>query len=134
MEDARQKAQNSTNEEYRALEGTRMDDETIERRVKQNRFEVKIGLNLVNKIGVLLLLLGLGASVQYGYAHFFNEWVKGSFAFLLALVLLFSGELAYRKKSPVFASGLTGEGSRPCTGPFSIPISCWISFPWRRRS
>ncbi len=110
MEDARQKAQNSTNEEYRALEGTRMDDETIERRVKQNRFEVKIGLNLVNKIGVLLLLLGLGASVQYGYAHFFNEWVKGSFAFLLALVLLFSGELAYRKKSPVFASGLTGGG------------------------
>lgn len=110
MEDARLKAQNSSNEAYRALEGAQLDDETIARRVKQNRFEVKIGLNLVNKVGVILLLLGLGASIQYGYMHFFNEWIKGSLAFLLGLALLFSGELAYRKKAFVFASGLTGGG------------------------
>lgn len=104
------KAQKSSNKAYRVLERTPLDDETIAKRVKQNRFEVKIGLNLVNKIGVILLLLGLGASIQYGYMHFFNEWIKGSFAFLLALVLLFSGEFAYRKKFFVFAAGLTGGG------------------------
>ena len=110
LEEKRLKAQQSSNEAYRALENIPLDDETIAKRIKQNRFEVKIGLNLVNKIGVLLLLLGLGASIQYGYVHFFNEWIKGSFAFLLGLVLLLSGELAWRKKFSVFASGLTGGG------------------------
>lgn len=110
LEEARLKVQLSSNEAYRALAQTPLDDETIAKRVKQNRFEVKIGLNLVNKIGVLLLLFGLGASIQYGYVHFFNEWIKGSFAFLLGLVLLLSGEVAYRKKLSVFASGLTGGG------------------------
>lgn len=110
LEEARINAQKSSNRAYRDLERVPLDDETLAKRVKQNRFEVKIGLNLVNKIGVILLLLGLGASIQYGYIHFFNEWIKGSFAFLLALVLLFFGELAWRKKFSVFASGLTGGG------------------------
>lgn len=97
-------------EDYRALESATVDDATVEKRVRQNRAEIKVGLNLVNKIGVLLILLGLGASVQYGYAHFFNEWTKGSFAFLLGLILLCVGEISARKGLTVFASGLTGGG------------------------
>ncbi len=110
LEANRKRTLEMRDEDYRSLESSGLDDSTIEKRVRQNRFEIKIGLNLVNKVGILLILLGLGASVQYGYTHFFNEWTKGSFAFLLGLLFLFAGEFSAKKGFGVFASGLTGGG------------------------
>ncbi len=106
----RERMRSAHDDEYRALAGRGLDDETVARRTRQNKMEMKVGLNLVNKAGVILILLGVGASVQYGYSHFFNDWVKGTFAFLVALALSVTGELAFRKKQAVFASGLTGGG------------------------
>ncbi len=106
----RERMRASVDDEYRSLSDRALDDKTIERRTRQNKMEMKVGLSLVNKAGVILILLGVGASVQYGYSNFFNDWIKGTFAFFVALALSVGGEIAFRKKQSVFASGLTGGG------------------------
>ncbi|WP_078555606.1 DUF2339 domain-containing protein [Alkalihalobacterium alkalicellulosilyticum] len=85
-------------------------EEVIQKRMKQNQIEMKIGLNWVNKIGILLILFGVGAASKYTYSTWFNDYMKGSVFFLLGGLLLAGGEWAYRKNKTTFATGLLGGG------------------------
>jgi hypothetical protein len=82
----------------------------IERRIRQNQIEMKIGLNWVNKIGIILILFGVGAAAKYSFATWFNGHMKGASIFLLGGLLLAAGEWFYRKGREVFAAGLLGGG------------------------
>ncbi len=85
-------------------------DEIIRKRIKQNEIEAKIGLNWVNKLGIILILFGVGAAAQYSYAQWFGNHTKGTFIFLLGGLLLAGGEWFYRQDKEVFAAGLLGGG------------------------
>ncbi|WP_435922927.1 DUF2339 domain-containing protein [Paenibacillus sp. DYY-L-2] len=81
-----------------------------ERESKQNWLEMKIGLNWINKLGVLLIILAVGAAFQYSYLTWFNGYMKGASFFLLGLLMLAGGEWQFRKNRQVFALGLLGGG------------------------
>lgn len=87
-----------------------INEEVIQARMKENQIEMKIGLNWVNKLGILLILFGVGAASKYSYSTWFNDYMKGIFFFLLGGLLLVGGEWAYRKSKGVFATGLLGGG------------------------
>lgn len=87
-----------------------IDEETIQRRMKQNQIEMKIGLNWINKLGMLLIIFGVGAAFKYSYSTWFNGYMKGSAFFLLGMLLLAGGEWFFRKQRQTFALGLLGGG------------------------
>lgn len=44
---------------YEQMAEEELSEETIQRRIKQNRMEMRIGLSWINKVAILLLILGL---------------------------------------------------------------------------
>jgi uncharacterized membrane protein len=91
-----------------AAEG--VSEETLLRRRKQNRIEMRIGLNWINRLGILLLILAVGAGFRYSYSTWFNDYMKGSAFFLLGAIMLGGGEWLFRKGRGAFALGLIGGG------------------------
>ncbi|WFD11655.1 DUF2339 domain-containing protein [Tepidibacter hydrothermalis] len=96
--------------EYNELKSEGVSQEVIERKKKYNDIEVKIGLNWINKAGIILLLLGLASATKYTYSTWFNEYVKGISSFMLGGLLLGAGEWLNRKEKNLFALGLSGGG------------------------
>lgn len=90
--------------------GEGVSEETLLRRRKQNRIEMKIGLNWINRLGILLLILAVGAGFRYSYSTWFNDYMKGSAFFLLGAIMLGGGEWLFRKGRGAFALGLIGGG------------------------
>ncbi|MNH98319.1 hypothetical protein D3C73_510380 [compost metagenome] len=90
--------------------GEEVGEDVIQRRIKQNQLEMKIGLSWINKLGILLIIFGVGAAFRYSYSTWFNDSMKGSAFFLLGLLLLAGGEWLFRKQKQTFALGLLGGG------------------------
>jgi len=84
--------------------------EVAQRRIKQNEIEMKVGLNWVNKLGVLLILFGVGTAAHYSYSMWFNDAMRSAAIFVLGGLFLAGGEWFYRKGKDVFATGLLGGG------------------------
>ena len=82
----------------------------VQKRLKQNQLEMKIGLEWINKIGILLILLGVGFASQYTYTNWMTKEMKGISFFLLGGLFLVGGEWFFRKKREIFAKGLLGGG------------------------
>lgn len=91
-----------------AAEG--VSEETVRRRRRQNRIEMKIGLNWINRLGILLLILAVGAGFKYSYSTWFTGYMKGSAFFLLGAFMLGGGEWLFRRGRGTFALGLLGGG------------------------
>ncbi|OAB40801.1 DUF2339 domain-containing protein [Paenibacillus glacialis] len=85
-------------------------EEVMQKRIKQNQFEMKIGLNWLNKVAMLLIILAVGVSFKYTYSTWFNGYMKGSAFFLLGIIMLVAGEWLFRKQKQTFALGLLGGG------------------------
>ena len=101
-----QDAQNA----YERLAAEPVTQEMVQKRVKQNQLEMKLGLDWVNKIGIGLILLGVIFAFQYTYTHWFTNHLKGICFFLLGGLFLVGGELLYQKKRETFAQGVIGGG------------------------
>jgi Predicted membrane protein len=99
----------NTAEELAKLKQEKVTEEEIKARVKQNNIESFIGLNIINKLGVLLLVIGVIAASQFTYTKL-PDILKGIFAFTFGVVLLIAGELLNRKKPNVFSLGITSGG------------------------
>lgn len=95
---------------YEKLAQEGVSEETIQKRIKQNQIEMKIGLNWINRLGILLLILGVGAAFRYSYSTWFNDYMKGAAFFLLGLIMAAGGEWLFRKNKQTFALGLIGGG------------------------
>lgn len=95
---------------YDRLSGEEITEETRQKRIKQNQIEMKIGLNWVNKIGIILILLGVGAASRYTYSTWFNDYMKGIAFFVLGALFLAGGEWFFRRGKTVFSNGLLGGG------------------------
>jgi len=64
---------------YRAFNSEGVDSETIQKRIKQNKLELKFGLNWINKIGILLIVIAVGYASKYSYSRWFTNYAKGNF-------------------------------------------------------
>ncbi len=109
--EAKQRVVDPMNGEYGRLAEEGVDEATIQRRIRQNRIEMKIGLNWINRLAILLILIAVGTAFRYTYAVWFNDYMRGSVFFLLGALLLGGGEWLYRRKRRTFALGLLGGGT-----------------------
>ncbi len=85
-------------------------DEQLAKKQKHNNVEVNIGLNWINKIGVILLLFGVATAMKYTYSAWFNDYMKAISGFLLGGAMLGAGEWFNKKERNLFALGLCGGG------------------------
>jgi len=92
------------------LAAEKVSDEVMRRRRKQNQIEMKIGLNWLNRLAILLLILAVGAGFRYSYSTWFNGYMKGGAFFLMGVLMLGGGEWLFRKNKGAFALGLLGGG------------------------
>ncbi|MFZ5969902.1 MAG: DUF2339 domain-containing protein [Bacillota bacterium] len=97
-------------QEYTKLHSNEISEKVIEKKKKQNDIEIKIGLSWINKIGIVLLLLGIATAMKYTYSTWFNDYIKGISGFIFGAVLLGFGEWFNRKSKNLFALGLCGGG------------------------
>jgi uncharacterized membrane protein len=96
-------------EEFFKLKEEQLTEEEIQSRIKQNNIESLIGLNIINKLGILLLIIGVIAASQFTYYRL-TDSLKSVFMFAIGFVLLLAGEWLNRKKTNVFSLGLTSGG------------------------
>ncbi len=95
--------------EFEKLRHEQVTEHEIKGRVKQNNIESFIGLNLINKLGILLLIIGVITASQFTYFKL-PDVLKCIFAFVIGGLLLVVGEILNRKKPNVFSLGITSGG------------------------
>lgn len=82
----------------------------LSRTVTRKGFEFKLGLNVLNKVGVILILIAVVMAGQYTYKTFFGDYAKGITFYLIGAALLGLGEFFNRKKYTALAMSLIGGG------------------------
>ncbi len=100
----------ANDDKFRKFANEDISEEIMQKRIRQNKLELKIGLNWLNKIAVFLFIMGLGVLVRYSYAKWFNDYMKGSVFFAAGLLFLAGGEFFHRKNKDIFSKGLLGGG------------------------
>ncbi|MCR6109808.1 DUF2339 domain-containing protein [Bacillus sp. A301a_S52] len=100
----------NTASSYETLASEELTEEVIQKRIKQNQIELKIGLNWINKLGILLIILGVAAAFRYSYATWFNDYAKAGLFSVLGVLMLVGGEWFFRKNKHTFALGIIGGG------------------------
>lgn len=98
------------NTEYKKLKEEPISKEVLEKRIKANNIEVKIGLNWINKAGMFLILIGIVTAMRYSFKYFFSNEVKGIFGLVLGMAFLLGGEYCAKKGKRIFSQGMIGGG------------------------
>jgi uncharacterized membrane protein len=92
-----------------ALKSEEISDEQIRAVAKKNNFERFVGLNVLNVIGILLLIVGAITAMRYAYLGL-NNLFKGIMIFVLGGIMLGAGEILNRKKPTIFSLGISAGG------------------------
>lgn len=96
-------------EQLDALKNEEINDEQIRAVAKKNNFERFVGLNVLNAIGVFLLVVGAIAAARYTYMYV-SDFFKGMIIFAFGGITLAAGEYLNRKKPNVFSLGISAGG------------------------
>ena len=96
-------------DELQALKNEQITDEQIRAVAKKNNFERFVGLNVLNAIGVFLLIVGAITLARFTYAYL-PDLLKGIILFALGGVMLAAGEVLNRKKPNIFSLGISAGG------------------------
>lgn len=96
-------------EEFEALKNDQLTTATINESVKKNNLESLIGLNIINKLGILLIVIGVIVASKYSSVYI-SDYLKGLLLFAFGGALLITGELLNRKKPNIFSLGITAGG------------------------
>lgn len=104
-----QRYNESVKHQFDELRSEQLTDEQIKGRVKRNNLEAFIGLNVMNKLGILILIIGVIAASQFTYLRL-NDLLKSIFAFVIGIVMLAAGEAMNRRKPDIFSLGITSGG------------------------
>lgn len=74
-------------------------------------WEMLIGGKLLNRIGALALVIGLGLFIKYAFDHdWINEVARVVGGAAVGFLLLWGGAYAHRKQLAIFGQGLLGAG------------------------
>jgi len=93
-------------EQLDALKSEEISDEQIRAVAKKNNIERFVGLNVLNVIGIVLLLIGAVTAIRYTYAKL-SDLSKGLMFFAIGGIMLVFGEIMNRKKPNVFSLGIS---------------------------
>ncbi|MDR0315948.1 MAG: DUF2339 domain-containing protein [Treponema sp.] len=96
-------------EQLEAVKNGEISDEQIRAVAKKNNIERFVGLNILNVIGVLLLIAGAITAMRYTYLKL-NDLFKGVMIFALGGIMLAAGEFLNRKKPNIFSLGISAGG------------------------
>lgn len=100
--------------DYSMAEFARIKDEEIQEDVydeigRKSNFEVFIGGNVINKVGVALVIIGVIALSRFTFTRL-PDIVKAIVMFAISAGMLAAGEFLNRKKPNVFSIGITSGG------------------------
>ena len=77
----------------------------------REEWEALIGGKLLNRIGALALIIGIGFFLKYAFEHdWISETVRVLIGFAVGAGLLFGGAYSHKKGLQVFAQGIIGAG------------------------
>ncbi len=96
-------------DELESLKNEQITDEQMISVAKKNNVERFVGLNLLNAVGIFLIIVGVITAARYTYAQL-PAMLKGIMMFVLGGLMLIAGELMNRKKSNIFSLGITAGG------------------------
>ena len=96
-------------DELDALKREQLTDEQIRAVAKKNNLERFVGLNVLNVVGILLLIVGAITLARFTYGQL-PALLKGIMLFALGGVMLTAGEILNRKKPNVFSLGVSAGG------------------------
>ena len=103
------KMKQETVDEFAKLKDEPLTDEQIKSAAKSNNLEKLVGLNILNKVGIFLIVVGVFAASQYAYYRL-SDGFKGILIFAIGAVMMAVGEFMDRKKTGVFSLGLVAGG------------------------
>ncbi|MCL2035559.1 MAG: DUF2339 domain-containing protein [Oscillospiraceae bacterium] len=95
--------------EFENLKNEQITDEQVIAATKKNNIERFVGLNLLNIIGILLIIIGVITAAHYTYVQL-SDTLRGIMMFALGSAMLVAGELLNRKKPNIFSLGITAGG------------------------
>ncbi|MCL2699952.1 MAG: DUF2339 domain-containing protein, partial [Defluviitaleaceae bacterium] len=96
-------------EEFEKLKEEQITDEVIASIGRKNNLEAFVGGNLINKLGILFVILGIIAVSQFTFFRL-PDTFRGIIMFAISGVMLLAGELLSRRKANVFSLGVTSGG------------------------
>jgi len=96
-------------EQLDSLKKEEISDEQIRAVAKKNNIERFVGLNVLNIIGISLLVIGAIAAMRYTYMNV-SDFFKGMIIFAFGSVMLVVGEYLNQKKPNAFSLGISAGG------------------------
>jgi uncharacterized membrane protein len=96
-------------EQLETLKKEEISDEQIRAVAKKNNIERFVGLNVLNVIGIFLLIVGAITAMRYTYLQL-TDLFKGVMIFTLGGIMLVAGEIMNRKKPNIFSLGISAGG------------------------
>jgi len=96
-------------DEFDKLKSEQLTDDEILKATKKNNFERLIGLNLINKLGILLVVIGVILLSRYTVFKL-PDMLKSILMFCAGGAILVAGEFLNRKKANVFSLGISALG------------------------
>lgn len=98
------------NEKFQTLRQEGVTSEELEKSLGRKSWETFVGLNVFNKIGIFLLIIGAIAAGQYTFTKI-GDVFKSVLLYLLGAALIAGGEVITRKRrANIFAQGLVSGG------------------------
>jgi uncharacterized membrane protein len=94
---------------YQALRDEGISEHEIRHIAGQNKLERFLGINVINKIGIGLIILAVIFASQYTY-RMIGDTMKSVLIFALGAVMIGIGEFLGRKKANVFSLGVVAGG------------------------
>ena len=94
---------------FEELKNEQITDAKMLELAKKNNVERFVGLNILNSIGILLIIIGVITAARYTYVQL-PDVMKSVLMFALGGVMLGAGELMNRKKPNIFSLGITAGG------------------------
>ncbi|MDF1616490.1 DUF2339 domain-containing protein [Petrocella sp. FN5] len=95
--------------EIEALKREQITDEQVRVMAKKNNIERFVGLNLLNAVGIFLIIIGVITAARFTYVQL-PDLLKGIMMFVLGASMLTVGEFLNRKKPNIFSLGITAGG------------------------
>ena len=95
--------------ELESLKKEQITDEQIRAVTQKNSLERLIGLNVINAIGIFLLIVGSVTLARFTYTQL-SDVLKGIMLFICGGAMLTAGEILNRKKPNAFSLGVSAGG------------------------
>jgi len=95
--------------EFEKLKNEQITDEQVLAVTKKNNIERFVGLNLLNIVGIFLIIIGVITAARFTYTQL-PDTLRGVMMFTFGAAMLVAGEFTNRKKPNIFSLGITAGG------------------------